>query len=57
MSRQHIAYAGPIKGTYFFAIVDRFTKWPKVFKCNDKNHNRGVKGTVCKIKIVRNHCI
>ena len=27
-----IDYAGPIKGTYFFVIVDSFTKWPEVFK-------------------------
>ena len=32
-SHLHIDYAGPIKGTYFFVIVDSFTKWPKVFKC------------------------
>ena len=31
-SRQHIDYAGPIKGTYVFIIVDSFTKWPEVFK-------------------------
>ena len=31
--RLHIDYAGPIKGTYFFVIVDSFTKWPEVFKC------------------------
>ena len=29
----HIDYTGPIKGTYFFLIVDSFTKWPEVFKC------------------------
>ena len=28
----HIDYAGPIKETYFFVIVDSFTKWPEVFK-------------------------
>ena len=32
-SRLHIDYASPIKGTYFFVIVDSFTKWPDVFKC------------------------
>ena len=31
-SRLHIDYAGPIKGTYFFVIVNSFTKRP-VFKC------------------------
>ena len=58
-SRLHIDYAGPIKGTYF-VIVDSITKWPKVFKCktpSTKKHNKGVTGTVCKIRIARNHCI
>ena len=32
-SRLHIDYAGPIKGIYFFVIVDSLTKWPEVFKC------------------------
>ena len=32
-SRLHIDYAGPIKGTYFFVIVDSFTNWPNAFKC------------------------
>ena len=31
--RLHIDYAGPIKGTSFFVIVDSFTKWPEFFKC------------------------
>ena len=31
--RLHIDYAGPIKGTSFFVIVDSFTKWLEFFKC------------------------
>ena len=59
-SRLHIDYAGPITGTYFFVIVDSFTKWPEVFKCKTpttKTTIKGVKGTFCKIRIARNHCI
>ena len=59
-SRLHIDTAGPIKGTCFFVIVDSFTKWPEVFKCKTpttRNHNKGVTGTVYKIRIARNHCI
>ena len=29
----HIDFAGLIKGTYYFIVVDSFTKWPEVFKC------------------------
>ena len=32
-SRLRIDYAGPMKGTYFFVLVDSLTKWPEVFKC------------------------
>ena len=32
-SRLNINYAGPIKGTYYFIVVDSFTKWLEVFKC------------------------
>ena len=32
-SRLHNDYTSPIKETYFFVIVDSFTKWPEVFKC------------------------
>ena len=31
-SRLRIDNAGQIKGTYFFVIVEGFTKWPEVFK-------------------------
>ena len=32
-SRLHIDYAGPIKRTYYFVLVDSFTKWLEVVKC------------------------
>ena len=32
-SMLHIDYAGPIKGTYYFIVVDSFRKLPEVFKC------------------------
>ena len=32
-SRLHIDNTGPIRGTYFFVIVDSFRKWPEVYKC------------------------
>ena len=31
-SRLNIDYSDPIKGTYYFVIVDSFSKWPEVVK-------------------------
>ena len=42
-SRLHIDYAGPIKGPYFFVIVDSFTKWPVVFKCKTPSTKTTIK--------------
>ncbi|XP_055603886.1 uncharacterized protein LOC129752121 [Uranotaenia lowii] len=30
--RIHIDYAGPMKGLYYFVIVDSFSKWPEIFE-------------------------
>ena len=31
--RLHIDFAGPLNGSYYFIIVDSFSKWPEIFKC------------------------
>ncbi|XP_018400904.1 PREDICTED: uncharacterized protein K02A2.6-like [Cyphomyrmex costatus] len=33
--RVHVDYAGPFMGSYFFLMVDAFTKWPFVFVMKD----------------------
>ncbi|XP_018371852.1 PREDICTED: uncharacterized protein K02A2.6-like [Trachymyrmex cornetzi] len=33
--RVHVDYAGPFMGTYFFLMVDAFSKWPFVFVMKD----------------------
>ena len=42
-SRLYIDYTGPIKGPYFFVILDGFTKWPKVFKCKTPSTKTTIK--------------
>ena len=41
--RLNIDYVGPIKGTYFFVIVDSFMKWPEVLKCETSTTKTTIK--------------
>ena len=58
-SRLYIYYAGPTK-TILFCQSWQLYEMARSFQmqiANDKNHNKGITGTVCKIQIARNCCI
>ena len=49
----HIDYVSPIKGIYYFIVVNNFTKWLEVFKC--KTSTSSV--MICLIWLTRNYCV
>ena len=59
-SRLHIDNAGPIKEHTFFYHSRQLYEMARSYQMQnayDKSHNKGATGTVCKIRIARNHCI